>query len=92
MKRLLVENAKLLVEYPLNRQLIFVLNGVFLTNCNDIIGGCLINKVIQPLGEPQIGMSSPAHHRCLGIIVIGEILLRNMDRKAEILIPQVLCL
>ena len=35
-------------------------------------------------------MASPVNHRFLGIVITGEIILRHMDRKSQILIPQVL--
>ena len=63
----------------------------FITNGHDVIGCGLVHKVVEPVGEQQIGMSSPAYDGVLGIIIVGEIIFRNIDGQTLVFIPQVLC-
>ena len=45
----------------------------------DIVRSVLINDIIQPVGEKQVGMSAPSYQRRLGSVVVGEIVLGHLD-------------
>ena len=50
-------------------------------NLLDVIGGFLIDIIVEPVAEKQVGMAAPAHDRRLCGIVAGIVVLGNVDGK-----------
>ena len=58
----------------------------------DIEGGRLVDKVVEPVAVEQIGAGAPRDPGRLGIVVIGVVVSGNLNRLAQIFVPQVLLL
>ena len=44
-----------------------------LFDLRDIVGRGLVNEIVEPVTEQQVGMAPPAHDGLLGVVVVGEI-------------------
>ena len=62
---------------------------LFLADTHDVVRRRLVDKVIEPVGKQKIGMAAPTDNGLLRVIVIGEVVLGNLNRKAEILITDI---
>ena len=66
------------------------LQTCLIPNRHNIVGRGLIDEVIQPVAEQQIGVTAPGNHGILGIVIIGEIVVGYMNGQTQILVPDVL--
>ena len=64
----------------------------FIANGHNVVRRCLIDKVVKPVREQQIGMSTPADHGIPGIIIIREVIFRDTDGQSLGFVPQILSL
>ena len=65
--------------------------GALLLSC-EIVGRGLVDEVVQPVGEQQVRVGTPCDERGLGVVVVGEVVLRNGDGQAERLVAVVFAL
>ena len=60
------------------------------TDFRNIIGRCLIDVVIQPIGIQQITMGAPTNKWILCIVIVGKIISGNCSIQACIFITNIL--
>ena len=60
------------------------------TDGHDIVGRSLVDEVIEPVGEQQIRVASPAHHGVFGIVITGEVVGRGLDGQTCVFVPEIL--
>ena len=61
-----------------------------LLNVADIVRRGLIHVIVQPVGIEQLGSGAPAYQGRLCGLVVGEVVVRNIDVDALVYIPEVL--
>ena len=63
---------------------------MYSSDLGQIVGRSLIDVVIEPVGIEELGGGAPAHQRGLGGIVVGEVVVGDVDVDALVHIPEVL--
>ena len=59
-------------------------------NIPDIVGGGLVDEVIQPVGVQQVGAGAPGHRRLAAGVIAGEVVLGDPDVRSGGQVPYVL--
>ena len=73
-------------RYPGGANAVQINNLVYF---RDIIWCGLINIVIEPVGIKQLAGASPTNNWGAGGIVVREVVIGDMDRKALVLVPKI---
>ena len=60
---------------------------VLTTDLVDVIGGVLVDHVVEPVGKEQVGVAAPDKAGCLVGVVIWKIVVRDLDIKSFVHIP-----
>ena len=63
--------------------------GSFFCLFGKIVGCALVDEVVQPIGEQQVGVTAPADHGRTGVIVIGEVVLGDANWLAQIFVADI---
>ena len=60
---------------------------LFITDCVNIIGRGLVDKVVQPVGKKQICARPPGNLRFGGVVIVREVVYGNFDGFSSGFIP-----
>ena len=55
-----------------------------------VVGGGLVDVVVQPVGVDELAGRAPANDGLLGGVVVGEVVLGDLDLQSLVHIPLVL--